>query len=145
MSKVKHTQQVRKAKRKPLGTISKSTANVNNNIQNVEAWPKSSSKAVEYFPYAQKPSAKTFLSNLSHYSNSSGGTGPLDIDHEETKRLLSSGFDAELGTLAREQSHLHGEQDSSKKKNGLLGSLIGDMGDEELSDLSSSDESNDDV
>ena len=145
MSKMKHTQQMRKAKRKPLGTISTSAANVNNNIQNVEAWPKTSSKSVEYFPYTQKPSAKTFLGNLSHYSNRSGGTAPLDIDREETKHLISSGFDAEVSTLAREGSHLHGEQESSNKKNGLLGSLIGDMGDEELSDLSSSDESNDNV
>ena len=59
--------------------------------------------------------------------------------------MISSGFDAEVSTLAREGNHLHGEQESSNKKNGLLGSLIGDMGDEELSDLSSSDESNDNV
>ena len=82
---------------------------------------------------------------MSHYSNRPGGTAPLDIDHEETKRLISSGFDAEVSTLARQGNHLYGEQESSNKKNGLLGSLIGDMGDEELSDLSSSDESNDNV
>ena len=76
---MKHTQQIRKAKRKPLGTISTSAANVNNNIQNVEAWPKTSSKSVEYFPYTEKPSAKVFLGNLSHYSNRPGGTAPLDM------------------------------------------------------------------
>ena len=126
--------------RKPLGTISKNSINVNKStVPNVEAWPKSNTKHVEYFPYAEKPSAKTFLNNLTKCNNNNNNNKNrkvVEIDHEETKHLITSGFDNDVDDLVGTKSLVV----NSSKKGGLLGSLIGDMGDEDLSDLSSSDD-----
>ena len=139
----KQQQNPKKIFRKPLAAISKNSINVNKTtVPNVEAWPKSTQKHVEYFPYAPKPSAKTFLNNLRKCNNNNNRHSTVvEIDHEETKHLISSGFDDTKSVLSSTNSFV---ADTNTKKGGLLGSLIGDMGDEDLSDLSSLDDSSDD-
>eukprot|EP00943_MAST-04B_sp_MAST-4B-sp1_P001497 g1497.t1 len=139
----KQQQHPKKVFRKPFGEISRNSINVNKKIvPNVEAWPKSIQKPVEYFPYAQKPSAKTFLNNLTKCNNNNNKHSTVvEIDHEETKHLISSDFDDTENNLGNTESLV---ADSGNKKGGLLCSLIGDMGDDDLSDLSSLDDSSDD-
>ena len=55
--------------------------------------------------------------------------------------MISSDFDDTENNLGNTESLV---ADSGNKKGGLLCSLIGDMGDDDLSDLSSLDDSSDD-
>jgi hypothetical protein len=139
----KQQQHPKKVFRKPFSVISRNSINVNKkNVPNVEAWPKSIQKPVDYFPYAQKPSAKTFLNNLTKCNNNNNKHSTVvEIDHEETKHLIFSDFDDTENSLSSSKTVV---ADSSNKKGGLLCSLIDDMGDEDLSDLSSLGDSSDD-